>query len=137
MSDELLILWKYEFRAVIKYLTNKGKNVTEINEELLSTYPDTAPSYGTIRRWIGLLQKGRKYEESDSGYSSFIEEDIEDVKDLMFEDRRIVTQIADMFNISKEYVGEIFHNVHKVSAKMLTRLHSSAKCYPCRYNCFL
>ena len=39
-----------EHRAVIKFLTQKGLNTTEISKELDNVYKDSTPSYRTVAK---------------------------------------------------------------------------------------
>ena len=41
-----------EHRAVIKFFIRKGLNAIEISKELDNVYKDSAPSYGTIAKWV-------------------------------------------------------------------------------------
>jgi histone-lysine N-methyltransferase SETMAR len=139
MSGETLSLWKFEYRAVIKYLVKKGKCAKEINEELLATYQQCSPSYATVKRWTRLFKDGRGSIKDDEhpGPSCTVvtEENIKKVEKLVLEDRRIrVRQIAEELKISKDRVGEILHNhllMSKVSArwvpKMLTPLQRNRR----------
>jgi hypothetical protein len=115
MSGETLSLWKFEYRAVIKYLVKKGKCAKEINEELLATYQQCSPSYATVKRWTRLFKDGRGSIKDDEhpGPSCTVvtDENIKKVEKLVLEDRRIrVRQIAGELKISKDRVGEILQN---------------------------
>jgi hypothetical protein len=46
-----------EHRAVIKFLTVKGLNVTEINKDLDNIYKDSAPPYDTIVKWMAEIKQ--------------------------------------------------------------------------------
>ena len=122
MSSETLSFWKLEYRAVIKYLVKKGKCAKEINEELLATYPQCAPSYATVKRWTRLFKEGRKLIKDDEhpGPSCTVvtDKNIKKVEQLVLEDRRIrVRQIAEELKISKDSVGQILHN-HLLMSKV-------------------
>ena len=137
-------MWKLEYRAVIKYLTKKGKCAKDIYEELSATYPHAAPSDATVKRWTRLFQQGRESleDEEHPGPSCTVvtDENIKKVEQLILQDRRIrIRQIAEELNISKDRVGEIIHNhlyMNKVSArwvpKMLTPLDHQRRVECCQ-----
>lgn len=65
MSGETKMLQKFEYRAVIKYLLKKGKEAKEIFENLWEMYPDSSPSYATVKCWTCLFKQGRQSIEDD------------------------------------------------------------------------
>ncbi|XP_075984950.1 protein GVQW3-like [Anticarsia gemmatalis] len=134
MSESSLHLTKLEHRAVIKFLVKKGKSAKDIFEEMSTVYGESGPSSATVKRWTRLFQQGRETLEDDSRSgrpnTAVTDENIEKVKKIVLEDRRIkLWQIAEELSISKERIGDILHNrlhMNKVSArwvpKMLTPL---------------
>ena len=48
-----------EIRAVIRFLSAKGKNGSEIHRELASVYGATCMTVCMVRRWIDQFKKGR------------------------------------------------------------------------------
>lgn len=134
MSESSALSTKLEYRAVIKFLTKKNKTPTEIFEEMSAVYGVSAPSFATVKRWTREFKHGRESLEDDprSGRpnTAVTEENIEKVKKLVLEDRRVkLWQLAEAIGISKERIGDILHShlhMKKVCArwvpKMLTPL---------------
>ena len=80
-----------------------------------TVYGESGPSFATIKRWSREFKHGRESLEEDprSGRpnTAVTEENIEKVKKLVLEDRRIkLWQIAEAIGISKERIGDILHN---------------------------
>ena len=48
---------KFEIRAVIKHLYQKGMPPKEIHEDFVKTLGKEFPSYSTVKRWEAALKK--------------------------------------------------------------------------------
>ena len=119
-----------EARAVIKFLTLKGKNATETHAEMVCVYGQDTPSLRTVQRWAAEFSRGRKGLADDprSGRpsTSTNEEKVAEVEDIVFADRRVrVVQIALELGISVGSVSTILHDhlgLSKVSARWVPRM---------------
>jgi len=45
-------IYRFEDRAIIKFLTLEKQLANNIYERLVNVYGDSAPSYSTVTRWI-------------------------------------------------------------------------------------
>ena len=54
-----------EFRAVIKFLTNKGAKAKEIHRHMADVYGDSSPKYSTVAKWSAEFKRGRDSLEDD------------------------------------------------------------------------
>ena len=95
-----------EYRAVIKFVTRKGLNATEISKELDNVYKYSAPSYRTVAKWVAEFKDPERGLEdaSRSGRPStaVTNENIQAVERLVMRDRQVsVRRIAAQSDISK------------------------------------
>ena len=103
---------KVEYRAVIRYLYLKGK---EIHGELADVYGSSAPSYAQVKFWVGEFKRGRTSLEDEARSGRLLdacdEEMCKKVRDLVFSDRRIQEEeIAQALGISHGSVSTILHD---------------------------
>ena len=59
MAASKVFFEKNEHRTVIKYLFLKGLSGKQIHEDLQETMKDECPSYATVKKLGGEVQKGR------------------------------------------------------------------------------
>lgn len=121
---------KIEFRAVIKFLTKRGKSVQTILEEMSSVYGDSCPSKTMVYKWHTLFKQGRESLEDDPRPGRPIEvttsEIIQKVEKLILEDARLKKkQLAEMVGVSDKTIFKILHDhlgMTKVSARWVPRM---------------
>jgi histone-lysine N-methyltransferase SETMAR len=104
-----------EIRAVIKFLTKKGRATADIQTELQEVYGDNAPSYSTIKKWASEFKQGRESLEDDprSGRPSTSTTDgnVDFIEELVMRERQIsVRRVANELGISKTVVADILKN---------------------------
>ena len=117
---------KVEYRAVIRYLYLKGK---EIYGELAAVNGCSAPSYAQVKFWVGEFKPGRTSleDEARSGrpLDATDEEMYKKVRDLVYSDRRIqVEEIAQALGISHGSVSSILHDrlgMRKLTARWVPK----------------
>ncbi|CAK1578841.1 unnamed protein product [Parnassius mnemosyne] len=84
---------KIEFRAVIKFLTKRGKSVHTILEEMSPVYGDYCPSKTMVYKWHTLFKQGGESLEDDPRPGRPIEvttsEIIQKDEKLILEDARL------------------------------------------------
>ncbi|XP_065647154.1 protein GVQW3-like [Hydra vulgaris] len=113
------------FRAVIKYLFLKGNTPTQIKDEMVFVYGDSAPSFTTVKFWAAEFKCGRQSlgddEHSGRPKPTTTDENIAKVHQMVLGNLRIkVREIAEVMNISKECVCHILHEnlgMKKLSAR--------------------
>ena len=104
-----------EHRPVIKFFTRKGLNAIEISKELENVYKDSAPSYGTVAKWVAEFKDPeRAFEDAPRmGRPSTIttDENIEVVERIVMRDRQIsIRRLAEELPIPKITIHEIMDN---------------------------
>lgn len=92
-----------------KFLHLKGKTPAEIQAELKSVYGDAAPSFTTVKTWVGKFKRDRTsiFDEERSGRSKTATTDkiIDYVHQIVIDDRRLILrEISDAASISHERV---------------------------------
>ena len=115
-----------EDRAVIKFFTRKGLNVTEISKELDNIYKDSAPSYCTVVKWVAeFMNPECAFEDAPRmGRPSTItsQENIEAVQRMVMRDRQVsVRRLAEELAI----IHEIMNNrlgMKKVCTRWVPKL---------------
>jgi len=121
---------KTEYRAVIKFLTKKGKKPQEILDDLVDVYGSSAPSKTTVFFWSNEFKRGRQSLEDDPRSGRPVEVTTDEmaarVNTLLLEDRRVThLEIADSLGISVGSVNTILHDIlgkRKVAARWVPRL---------------
>lgn len=125
-----------EIRAVIRFLTAKNKNASEIHRELCSVYGENVMSRPMVSRWRQSFIDGRKslHDEQRSGRPSTSRAltVVEDVRRVIDTDRRltldeIITQLPPNVEISRASLHRIISDdlsLSKVCARWVPRLLS-------------
>ena len=117
-------------RAVIQYLYKKGLTSKAIHADMVSTLGDDAPSYATVKRWVGEFKRGRQSLEDDvrpgRPVTVATPEMVNKVHDIVMTDRRVTERyIASKTGISQERVHSILTEnleMKKLSARWVPRL---------------
>ena len=96
---------KKEIRAVIKYLFLKNLSPKEIHTDMVETMNDHAPSYSTVKQWVGEFKRGRvstdDAERSGRPCSATDQETSDKVLEMVMQDRQITLRyISEQFKIS-------------------------------------
>ena len=104
-----------EHRAVIKFFTRKRLNAIEISKELDDVYKDSAPSYGTVAKWVAEFKDPKRtFEDAPRmGRPSTItaNENIEAVERIVMHDQQIsIRCLAKELTIPKTIIHEIMNN---------------------------
>ena len=104
-----------EHRAVIKFFTRKGSNAIEISKELHNVYKNSAPSYGTVAKWVAeFMNLERGFEDAPRmgrPFTMTTDENIEAVERIVMRDRQIsVRRVAYELAIPKTTLYEIMDN---------------------------
>ena len=106
---------KFEYRAVIKFLTKKGLSAVNFHQELISVYGEDCCSRSTVERWSREFRRGRETLEDDerSGRpsTSTTGQVVEATERLVMNDRRIIIEeIAASVDISSGSAHTILHD---------------------------
>ena len=83
---------RIEYRAVIKFLTLEGNAPIDIHQRLVIIYGDSAPSYATVKNWVGETRRGRVQLQDGTKSGRLVEvttkKNVDKVRKIL-EDRRI------------------------------------------------
>jgi transposase len=104
---------KIEYRLVIKFFVREGLTPNEIHSKFIKVYGDSSPSFSRIKKWAAEFKCGRTGLEDNPREgrpkSATTPEIIEQVHDMVLDDRRMKVHIAETIGTSKERVGYILH----------------------------
>jgi len=105
---------RFEYRAIIKFLTLEKQPSNNIYERLVNVYGDSAPSYSTVTRWVAKFKRGRTSLEDNTRAGRPVEATTDDcchaVEKLVTGDRRLkILEIATEVGISYGSVLNILH----------------------------
>ena len=124
------MIYKTEFRVLIKHCFLTGKDTVQTRIWLEKNYGKSAPSKATICGWFNEF-KQRRRDTSDATRSgrpieASIPENIKKLHRIVLNDRKVkVRELADMLKISAERVHHILHEhlqMKKLCARWVPRL---------------
>ena len=106
---------KYEYRAMIKFLTLEKQSANNIHERLRNVYGDSAASYATVARWVVGFKRVQTSLEDGPRAGRPVEATTDDcchaVEMLVMRDQPVeVLQIARELGITHGKVLNILHD---------------------------
>ncbi len=125
---------KFEYRAVIKFLTHDGCLAISIHVRLVKCWGDHGPSRTTVERWMPLFKRGRVSLDDNPvtgrPKSATDEETVLKVQDVLNTDQRIkLREIVKDVGISESCVRTLLTPIlvleNLVSVGCLSFLHDS------------